>query len=106
MTGVNFNFPCGACNKTVGKRMRAIQCDLCNYWTHIKCDGIEPSHYEILKKSDTTQHHYCKACKEEHFPFQTLNDEQYAASIVNNVNINDDLNLKITPTPRLRSLFN
>ena len=46
----NFVFPCGVCGKRVGKRMRAIKCDLCNYWNHIKCDGVEPTHYEILKK--------------------------------------------------------
>ncbi len=99
-----FIYSCGACNKTVGKRMRAIQCDLCNFWNHIKCDQIEPSHYEVLKKSDT-QHHYCKRCKEEHFPFQSLENEQYIASIIHNVNIDDDLNLKINAPPRLRSLF-
>ena len=46
----NFVFPCGVCGKRVGKRMRAIKCDLCNYWNHIKCDGVEPNHYETLKK--------------------------------------------------------
>ncbi len=101
----NFSYPCGACNRNVAKRMRAIQCDICNFWTHIKCDRIEPSHYEILKKSDSL-HHYCKRCKEEHFPFQTLDNEQVIASVVHNVNINDDLNLQVNPPPRLRSLFN
>ncbi len=102
----NFIYPCGTCNKRLGKRMRAIRCDLCNFWNHIKCDGIEPSHYEILKNPKNTQHHYCKRCKEEYLPFQTLDNEQYIASIIHNVNINEDLNLRINPPPRLRSLFN
>ena len=86
--------------------MRALQCDLCNFWVHIKCDRIEPSHYEKLKNS--TQHHYCRQCKEEHFPFQSLDNDQFIASIVKNinVNVNDDLNLQLDPPPRLRTLFN
>ena len=101
----NFVFPCGVCGKRVGKRMRAIQCDLCNYWNHIKCDEIDPTHYETLKKSDDSVLHYCKLCKEEIFPFQSLQNENYIASVVNGIEIKEDLNLKINPTPRLRTFF-
>ena len=101
----NFVFPCGVCDKRVGKRMRAIKCDLCNYWNHIKCDGVEPTHYENLKKSDVSVDHYCKLCKEEIFPFQSIHNENYIASVVNGIEIKEDLNLKINPSPRLRTLF-
>ena len=85
--------------------MRAIKCDLCNYWNHIKCDGVEPNHYEILKKSDDSVDHYCKLCKEEIFPFQSIQNENYIASVVNGIEIKEELNLKINPSPRLRTLF-
>ena len=101
----NFVFPCGVCGKRVGKRMRAIKCDLCNYWNHIKCDGVEPNHYETLKKSDDSVEHYCKLCKEEIFPFQSLHNENYVASVVNGIEIKEDLNLQLNPSPRLRTLF-
>ncbi len=92
----NFIYPCGICNKRVSHHMRATQCDLCNYWSHIKCDGIDASHYAILKKSDNTRDHYCKLCKEEHFPFQSLDNEQYVSSILCNVNVDVNLNDKWT----------
>ena len=44
--------PCGICTKKVGQRHKAIQCDLCNYWNHIRCDGIEDKVYEKITKSD------------------------------------------------------
>ena len=58
----NFVFPCGVCGKRVGKRMRAIKCNLCNYWNHIKCDGVEPTHYETLKKSDIIYIYHKSKC--------------------------------------------
>ena len=101
----NFVFPCGVCNKRVGKKMRALQCNLCNYWNHIKCDGVEPTHYEILKNTDDSVDHFCKLCKEEIFPFQAIHNENYIASVVNGIEIKEDLNLNISPSPRLRTLF-
>ena len=101
----SFIYPCGACSKRVSAHMRAIQCDLCNYWNHIKCDRIEPSHYEKLKKSDVAQQHFCRLCKEELFPFQSLDNDQYISSVLCNVNVNDNLNLQINPPPRLKTLF-
>ena len=41
-------YPCGICSKRVGQRMKAVQCDLCNYWNHIKCDGIDNKIYETV----------------------------------------------------------
>ena len=103
-TGENPVYPCGVCSKRVGQRMKSVQCDLCNYWNHIKCDGIDNKTYEALKKSSDS--YYCKLCKEEIFAFQKLSDDQYQASIVKNVDINEDLNLRLTTSPVLNILFN
>ena len=35
----NLKFPCSICNKNVLENQKAIQCDSCNMWCHIKCDG-------------------------------------------------------------------
>ena len=70
----------------------------------IKCDGIDNKTYEALKKSSDS--YYCKLCKEEIFAFQKLSDDQYQASIVKNVDINEDLNLRLTTSPVLNILFN
>ena len=105
-TEANPIYPCGTCNKKVIQRHKAIQCDLCNYWNHIKCDGIDNKFYEILKESDESVQHYCKLCKEEIFAFQTLSDDQYIASIIKGVDVSDNLNLQLFPPPPLKILFN
>ena len=65
----NYVYPCGICSKRVGKRMRAIQCDLCNFWNHIKCDEIDNKQCENLKTCEEDIIHYCKICRKDHaFP--------------------------------------
>ncbi len=103
----NPRYPCGICSKTVGQRMRAVQCDLCNYWNHIKCDEIDVNTYNLLKKSNESDLYYCKICKEEIFVFQTLNNDEFHASFVkNNVNFNENLNLKLSMSSAHKILFN
>ena len=100
-TGNNPRYPCGICLKNVSQRHRAVQCDLCNYWNHIKCDGVENKTYEALKKSDDSVKHFCKLCKEDIFAFQKLSDDEFFTSIVKNIEIKEDLNLRVTPTETL-----
>ena len=101
---VNPSYPCGVCGKKVGERMRAVKCDICQYWNHIKCDNIDPSYYEILKKPENSKrHHFCKICKEEMFPFQNIVNEQFEASISKHIPPCENLNLQADPPPRLRN---
>ena len=46
----NPKYPCGTCDKNINERSKAIQCDSCNYWNHIRCDEITPYAYEKLLK--------------------------------------------------------
>ena len=75
----NCVLPCGTCSKRVGKRMRAVQCDICNFWNHIKCDNIDPKYYEKLK-IDPNIFHMCNICREDLFPFHTQ-EEQWTSYI-------------------------
>ena len=85
--------------------MKAVQCDLCNFWNHIKCDGIDDKSYSNLKQANKSDLYYCKICKEDIFAFQTLTDEDFHSRF-NNINyINDNLNLKLSVSPDLRLLF-
>ena len=49
---------------------------------------------------------FCKICKEETFAFQKLSDDDFFTSIVKNIDLRDDLNLRISPIPALKTLFN
>ena len=37
---------CSVCNKTVAGNHRAIICDLCSLWCHIKCGKVTPTEYQ------------------------------------------------------------
>ena len=104
--GDDLKLPCKICSKTVSHRHRAVQCDLCNFWNHIKCDNVDNKLYETLKKSDDTVKHFCKLCKEDIFAFQKLTDDEFFTSIVKNIDIAEDINLHITPKRTLKTLFN
>ena len=52
--------PCKICNKPVARTHRALQCDECDQWVHIKCGDISPIEYENLGKSSAAW--ICHVC--------------------------------------------
>ena len=41
--------PCTACSCNVNKNHKALQCDSCQFWSHIRCVGISKCVYEDLQ---------------------------------------------------------
>ena len=37
---MTISFPCKICEKPVGKVDKAVECDNCKLWVHIKCNKI------------------------------------------------------------------
>ena len=56
-------FPCSICNKNVLSNQKAILCDSCNLWCHIKCDGTSNNMYNNLMLSDDTDIWHRLLCK-------------------------------------------
>ncbi|XP_071952123.1 uncharacterized protein [Antedon mediterranea] len=82
---------CGECQRRVTTRSRAISCDECNKWTHIKCtDGfMTPKRYKYIVNNNTEFDYVCVECSWKHLPFDSCG------------NHNGDIGLR-TPPP----LFN
>ena len=72
-------FSCGVCRKNVNINHRAVQCDQCNNWVHIKCNGITPKDYESLKNEDQNRPWTCLTCAvlqtAEIFPFGLIGND-------------------------------
>ena len=49
--GPKCKHPCGICSKTVRSNQRAVQCDSCNAWYHVKCMQMNTHVYEALANS-------------------------------------------------------
>ena len=43
---------CGACNGNVESKEKAMQCDLCNRWTHNSCCSMPDDLYKVLVKHE------------------------------------------------------
>mgnify|MGYP001800302001 FL=1 len=71
-------FPCGICSKVVKKNHKAVQCDTCNLWIHIKCNRIDKFTHESLK--DEPEHAwYCISCIKSSLPFSPLNNGELSS---------------------------
>ena len=68
-------YSCKICSKSVHNNHKAIQCDVCNQWVHIKCNCLDNSCYNLLKNS--TNPWFCAVCTADALPFQNLNNEQF-----------------------------
>ena len=63
-------YPCTKCYYAVGQKQRAIQCDRCDLWTHIKCIPMTVEEYHNIGQTDEPW--YCHTC-----PTATLLEEEY-----------------------------
>lgn len=66
--------PCRICKKAVAKNHKAVHCDGCNQWIHIKCNYTSSQEYNKLINS--TEAWLCKECIPYFFPFSSLTSEK------------------------------
>lgn len=63
---------CPACFRTVAKNHRAVECDQCKKWLHIKCDNISVKSYNsmLTASDDDTLNFVCSICLRNELPFE------------------------------------
>lgn len=66
--------PCSVCLKPVAKNHRALDCDSCKLWSHIKCSNISVSNYNHLKTLSSF-HFMCPRCLMQQLPAPELDNE-------------------------------
>ena len=57
---------CSICEKYVRS---GILCDICNKWSHTKCNNLTPTDFNFLKNSE--EKWFCTACIMSIFPFNS-----------------------------------
>ena len=65
------DYPCRVCHKAVKDRDRAIECDLCKTWLHIKCNKYDKNDYEFHQENPD-EPFFCIKCCAENIPFSTF----------------------------------
>ena len=71
--------PCGVCHKAVGENHRAICCDICEKWIHIKCNNLNNNDYKFFQENSDEQF-ICVNCIAENIQFSKLNNNEFTIS--------------------------
>ena len=60
----NRNSPCGQCRKAVSASNRALACDVCESWIHIRCDATIPLelYLALMKYNSPAIQYQCPKC--------------------------------------------
>ena len=97
--------PCKLCPKNVSDNNKAILCDLCQTWIHIKCNHLNYIDCQYLR---CNRPWYCLSCTTILFPFVDLNNQKFLGFINdnNNESKNSNSSLILKPLPDLALLFN
>ena len=64
---MRIKYPCTVCGRSVAKKHKALQCDYCDQWVHIKCNLIDKKTYDLLKQDESPWS--CIKCTKNIFPF-------------------------------------
>ena len=82
----NPKFPCRICTKNVHDKDKAVQCDLCELWIHIKCNNLNYLDYRYLQNCDESW--YCIECCSTIFPFNSLSSNKKFLACCTNTDSN------------------
>ena len=67
-------FSCNICNRNIRENGKAVCCDVCDNWVHIRCNSISPSKYKELCDEDNNEPFFCIKCFNDALPFGQEND--------------------------------
>ena len=79
-------FPCMTCAKNVHGKDKAVQCDLCELWIHIKCNNLNYLDYRYLQNCDESWY-YIECCSTI-FPFNSLSSSKKFQACCTNTDSN------------------
>ena len=87
MCNINYlKFSCKICAKNIHDKDKAVQCDLCELWIHIKCNNLNYLDYRYLQNCDESW--YCIDCCSTIFPFNSLSSNKNFLACCTNTDSN------------------
>ena len=79
-------FLCKIFTKNVSENVKAVQCDLCELWVHIKCNNLNYLNYRYLQNNNESW--YCLECCSTIFPFNSLSSNKNLLACCTNTDNN------------------
>ena len=95
---------CSICCKVVAVNHKAIQCDSCNMWAHIKCNFLSDKDYDRYK-NDSKLNFYCLKCNAELVPFSSMDDTHFKAFAKTGAIISDHSDMQLMPSPEQQAML-
>ena len=83
---------CPVCSKCVRNNQRGIQCEVCLFWHHAKCIGMNDLQYNCL--SLTNESWFCSKCLHSILPFSSVDDDIFKNLFSSHCRIAEDNNSK------------
>ena len=96
---MNIKYPCGICKKAVANNQKAIECDICHFWVHCKCNFVPISEYNdlmddannnLINEKDKKKW-ICITCINNNISLGNLDDKEF---YLHSKGINSDCNLE------------
>ena len=98
--------PCGICHKAVAHNHKAIVCDICNQWIHIKCNKLDASDYKHFQDDiNQDENFFCLNCLAHNIPFSKLNNSEFGVSVKKGVLNSDEVDTNFVPTDFQKHIF-
>ena len=79
-------FPCKICAKNVNDKDKAVQCDLCELWIHIRCSNLDYLDSRCLRNCGESW--YCTECCCTIFSFTSLSSNKNFLACCTNTDSN------------------
>ena len=89
----NISFPCSICSKSVKSNQKALLCDNCCKWTHLKCTSLTVTDYIALSNDPSSW--FCVRCLSYMFPFNAIASNLEFNCALFNYSYNNSINADI-----------
>ena len=86
MNNIKYPIPCRVCTINVHDKDKAVRCDLCELWIHIKCNNLNYLDYRYPQNCDESW--YCIECCNTIFPFNSQSSNKKFLACCTNTDSN------------------
>ena len=78
----NITFPCEICNANIKDTDSTTQCDICQFWIHMRCNNL--IHIDNKHIQGSNNHWFYILCYSEIFPFGTMANKNFLSMMMVN----------------------
>ena len=86
MNNIKYPIPCRVCTINVHDKDKAVRCDLCELWIHIKCNNLSYLDYRYPRNCDESW--YCIECCNTIFSFNSQSSNKKFLACCTNTDSN------------------